>query len=91
MADRDTGHPAEWCIHYRYNRDAHKPEDNTCKAGVRYDTFAGKRLFMPCFLDQFGRSKPDAPKCEHIRRPTKEEITANELGCETDGCAEWRE
>ena len=101
MADGEHGHPANWCVHYRYNRDARKPEDDTCKAGVRFDTFAGSKFHTrPCFLDDFGRSKPGAVPCASLRRPTAEEITANELEWERQfnllgvvqrGIKPWRE
>jgi hypothetical protein len=75
----DEGYAAGWCIHYRYNRNVNKPEDDTCEAGVRFDQFKGtKHDVRPCFLDDKGQSKPDALPCEHLRRPTTKEITLHE-------------
>ncbi len=72
----DAGYADGWCIHYRYNRDKKKPEDDTCEAGVRYDTFP-KFSSRPCYLDK-GKSKPDALPCDHLRVPTPKEITDHE-------------
>lgn len=33
---------------------------------------------QPCFLTDAGESKPDAMPCEHLRRPTPEEIGLHE-------------
>lgn len=82
----DPGYAPGWCIHYRYNRDPKTPAENTCEAGVRYDIFAPKEggpryPQQPCFLTDKGDSKPEAMPCEHLRRPTKEEIALHE---------EWR-
>lgn len=75
----DPGYAAGWCIHYRYNRNVKTPAQDTCEAGVRYDKFYGiKFAVRPCFLDDKGQSKPDALLCEHLRRPTKEEIGLHE-------------
>jgi hypothetical protein len=98
----DPGYAAGWCIHYRYNRDVKKPEDDTCEAGVRYDQFRGDgKSFktQPCFLDELGRSKPDALPCMAIRRPTTEEIAVhekwlegrmNQMGVVMKGIQPWR-
>ncbi|MDE2099566.1 MAG: hypothetical protein KGL39_20100 [Patescibacteria group bacterium] len=78
----DPGYAPGWCIHYRYNRDAKTPEENTCEAGVRYDSVQGglKPTFtaQPCFLTDKGESKPNALPCEKLRRPTPEEIAVHE-------------
>lgn len=100
----DPGYRGGWCIHYRYNRDAKTPEQNTCEAGVRYDSFAPKEggpryTVQPCFLDK-GQSKPDALPCEHLRRPTPEEMAASDkwsadrmsvLGTVMTGIKPWRD
>lgn len=70
----DLGYAAGWCIHYR---GIHKHD--SCEAGVPYSTFRGDNFLkrtacQPCFLDEKGNSKPGAVPCEHLRRPTKEEI-----------------
>jgi hypothetical protein len=92
----DPGYAAEWCIHYRFNRDAEKPEDDTCEAGVQYSTLGRPR---PCFLDE-GQSRPDAAPCTLLRRPTPEEIALHEkwveyrrglLGTVMKGIRPWRE
>ena len=70
----DPGYPAGWCIHYRAPRD----QVTSCEAGVEYATFhATKFERRPCFLDQRGQSKPGAVTCQHLRRPTPEEIAAH--------------
>ena len=74
------GYAANWCVRYRYNRDARKPEDDTCEAGVRYDSVRGPH--QPCFLDDFGESKPDDSNCAYIRRPAPEEIAAHKAWIE---------
>ena len=60
--------------------------------GVKFDE-------RPCFLDDKGNSKPNARPCEHLRRPTPEEIAANEewfqgrmntLRTVMLGISEWR-
>src|ERR1700682_5822130 len=68
----DPGYAAGWCIHYRYNRDVKEGAPDTCEAGVDYRQWHG--MAKPCFLTDKGESKPDAPPCEHIRRPTMDEI-----------------
>jgi hypothetical protein len=77
----DPGYAAGWCIHYRYNSRRKASEPDTCEAGVDYATFRNDRknlLHQPCFLTKTGESKPDALPCEHLRRPTPEEIAAHE-------------
>lgn len=76
----DPGYAAGWCIHYRYNREAKKPEDDTCEAGVQYSTFKGSKFGQrPCFLHkETGESSPDAWPCAQLRRPTPEEIAFHE-------------
>ena len=44
---------------------------NTAWHGVKFDN-------RPCFLDKQGNSKPDAHPCEHLRRPTADEIALAE-------------
>jgi hypothetical protein len=96
----DHGYAAGWCIHYRYNREVKKGEPDTCEAGVDYEVWRGighdKR---PCFLDKTGESRPDALPCEHLRRPTSEEIAAhgvwleaymNRMGAVMIAIAPWR-
>jgi hypothetical protein len=71
----DPGYSGTWCIHFR-----DQMRNETCEAGVAYDTFrTGGTPFkqQPCFLDK-GVSRPDALPCEHLRRPTPEEIAAHE-------------
>ena len=69
----DPGYRDGWCIHYR-SPGPH----GACEAGVPDERWHGT-LFgsKPCFLDK-GQSKPDALPCEHLRRPTPEEIQAHE-------------
>lgn len=99
----DPGYAAGWCIHYRYNRDAKKPEDDTCEAGVLYSTVrpqVGPTFkSQPCFLDEVGESKPGAGHCALLRRPTPEEIALHEkwadermglLGTVMKGIRPWR-
>lgn len=99
----DPGYAAGWCIHYRYNhdRDLQGGKPDTCEAGVDYKTFEGTKFpVRPCFLDKQGQSKPDALPCEHLRRPTPEEIAAHEkwlefrmdkLGTVMRGIKPWRD
>lgn len=100
----DPGYSAGWCIHYRGITGPRGEIVTSCEAGVEYATFRnaeGKRLAaqQPCFLDDHGRSKPGALHCEHLRRPTPEEIAAHEqwlagriekLGKAMLGIASWR-
>ena len=100
----DPGYAAGWCIHYRSNRvplgQTIKPEDDTCEAGVRFDTLRGTKFDQrPCFLDKSGESKPDAIPCPHLRKPTPAEIEAHEgwinermglLGTVMQGILPWR-
>jgi hypothetical protein len=91
----DPGYAAGWCIHFR---DASR--NTSCEAGVEYDAFRGTKFDRrPCFLDDAGQSKADALPCEHLRRPTAEEIAAHEAWLEGRlnkmrtvmvGIADWR-
>lgn len=74
----DPGYRAGWCVHYRYNRSPKTAEDDTCEAGVRYDSLPVAHATRPCFLDERGQSKSGAVHCDKLRRPTKEEIAAHE-------------
>ena len=73
----DSGYADGWCIHYRGT--VHGVE--SCEAGIHYKTAFRDRGVnfqnQPCFLVK-GESKPDAAHCEHLRRPTKEEIALHE-------------
>ena len=78
----DRGHRPRWCIHYRGIRGPRGEEVTSCKKGVEYSSFKnaeGKRLMaeQPCFLDENGNSQPGALPCEHLRRPTPDEIAQN--------------
>ena len=78
------GYRAGWCIHYRAPRGlgpGGKGSD-TCEAGVPFEKwrvgdFKTNFANQPCFLDDKGQSKPGAAHCEHLRRPTPEEIAAD--------------
>jgi hypothetical protein len=78
----DPGYRASWCIHYcapppLFGPDANKP--HLCEAGVQMEKWRGiSHDKRPCFLDKRGQSKPEATSCEHLRRPTAEEIAAHE-------------
>lgn len=99
----DEGYAPGWCIHYRYNRNAKKPEDDTCEAGVRYDTFHGEGKTyktQPCFLTEDGKSRPDAEPCACLRLPTAREIELHEewferqtnlMGTVMQGIRPWRD
>lgn len=51
----------------------------TCLKGVPGSRFPDDRLgSKPCFLAPDGESYPNALPCEHLRRPTPEEIDAYE-------------
>jgi hypothetical protein len=102
MAKRagDPGYAGGWCIHYRYNRNAMKPEDDTCEALVRYDTFPKSMYERPCYLTKTGESHPTAVPCALLRRPTPEEIKAHEewidvrmnrMGTVMKGIKPWRD
>lgn len=77
----DPGYRAGWCIHYRAPSGfgpGMKGHDD-CEAGVRFERWRGVgHDKQPCFLDKKGQSKPDALPCEHLRRPTPEEIEEHE-------------
>ena len=73
----DPGYRAGWCIHYRYNRGAKTPEENTCEAGVRYDTIDRIMAKSPCFIKP-GETAADRSPCAKLRPPTTEEIAAHE-------------
>lgn len=75
---------------------------DTCEAGVDYSTMDGVKFDQrPCFLDdKTGESKPSALPCEHLRRPTPEEIAAHQgwvaarmdqLGVVMKGIRPWRD
>lgn len=94
----DPGYAAGWCIHYRYQRNV-KSDEATCEAGVKYSTFP-KYSQRPCYLTDKGESKPDALPCEHLRRPTPEEIVLHEqwlnermntMGIVMEGIHDWRQ
>lgn len=74
----DPGYAGGWCIHYRT-----PSHHDTCEVGVPYSKWDGTKFGVrPCFLDsKTGESKPDAIPCEHLRRPTPEEIAAHEQWC----------
>lgn len=96
------GHRAGWCIHYRAPKIGtfgHGHED--CEAGVPFANFSGVKFDQrPCFLDkETGESNPGAVPCEHLRRPTPDEIAArkvwqdermNKLGVVMTGIMPWR-
>lgn len=92
----DPGYAAGWCIYYRSPASA-----DTCEAGVSFDTFHSTQFGeRPCFLDDKGCSKPGSLPCEHIRRPTAEEIRLHDewvgrrmwdFGIVMTGIQEWRE
>lgn len=76
----DLGYAPGWCIHYRYNRTPKRPEDDTCEAGIRFDSFTGDARTMarqPCFI-QPGQTAADRAPCEKLRPPTPEEIELHE-------------
>lgn len=74
------GYRDGWCIHYRAPKGwgpGSKGHD-TCEAGVPFERWKGATMkTQPCFLDH-GESHPEALPCEHLRRPTSEEIAAHE-------------
>lgn len=81
----DPGYAAGWCIHYLGISDGNGGTRTACEMGVEYSTFRGDgKSFkqQPCFLTDNGESKPDAMQCEHLRRPTREEIIAHEMWLE---------
>lgn len=75
----DPGYRAGWCIHYRGITGPDLKRVTTCEKGVEYSSFLkpGERRVLPCFLDDKGQSKPNSQPCEHLRRPTPEEIAAS--------------
>ena len=91
------GQKAGWCIHYVAPPHDMKAE-HICAAGVAMKQFQGSP--WPCFLDRkTGENKPDSAPCEHLRRPTREEIAAHEkwiserfdiLGTVITGIKPWR-
>lgn len=97
----DPGYKAGWCIHYRYNRGPKTPENDTCEAGVRFDTFNGDdRSFerRPCFIKP-DEQPSDRAHCPKLRPPTPEEISAHEAWLESrlntlttvmEGISGWR-
>jgi hypothetical protein len=75
----DPGYRAGWCIHYRAPGGYLGKGHDTCEAGVRFEIWRGiGHDKQPCFLDKAGKSKPDALVCEHLRRPTPQEIEEHE-------------
>lgn len=75
----DPGYRGGWCIHYRGISDGKGGTVTTCEKGVEYSTFRpGGFHRQPCFLTKTGESKPDVQPCEHLRRPTPDEIAAHE-------------
>ncbi len=86
MAKRpgDPGQAAGWCIHYTAPpriKLGGGEAPHICAAGVNLgETFKGTKFAVrPCFLDQVtGESQPDALPCQHLRRPTPEEIALHE-------------
>lgn len=78
----DPGYAAGWCIHYRGISDGKGGRITSCEKGVEYSTFEPRNR-QPCFLTEDGKSKPDALTCEHLRRPTTEEINLHETWLET--------
>lgn len=74
----DPGYAAGWCIHYRASHGGETFTD--CEAGVPFEKWNGTKFATrPCFLDEKGQSKPDAMPCEHLRRPTPDEIADHEV------------
>lgn len=81
----DPGYAAGWCIHYSGISDGKGGWVTSCEKGVEYSTFRGEGKthgMQPCFLTEKGESKPDALPCEHLRRPTPEEIAEHETWIE---------
>lgn len=100
----DPGYAAGWCIHYRGITGRNGESITSCEKGVEYSTFkengTGFTHRAPCFLTDKGDSKPDAMPCEHLRRPTQEEIAQHEFWFDErmkkqiavmTGIASWRE
>lgn len=98
----DPGYAGGWCIHYRPSKIGAVNGHDDCEAGVLHSTFDGVPFAKrPCFLEQkTGASKPDAITCEHLRRPTREEIAAHEgwvktrfdqFGTVMSGIRPWRD
>lgn len=73
----DPGYAAGWCIHYLGISDGKGGWRAACEKGIEYKTF-DPRSRQPCFLTKAGESKPDALPCQHLRRPTPEEIAEHE-------------
>jgi hypothetical protein len=103
MSKRNSpGHRAGWCIHYTAPpRYVDKDQTWKCDAGIDMEAVwhGVKFAERPCFLDKKGNSKPEARPCPHLRRPTPEEIAADEAWTEQRidrlrtvmvGIAEWR-
>lgn len=98
----DPGYPAQWCIHYLGISDGKGGFRDACEAGVKYERWRGQGFDkQPCFLHKkTGESLPGALTCEHLRRPTKEEIAAHEgwakartdrMGIVMRGIRPWRD
>ena len=102
MEKKWPGHRAGWCIHYCASPPHYKKDQSwICGAGVDMrKTWNGVKFDKrPCFLDDEGNSKLDAMPCEHLRRPTSEEIAEHEAWCEARmdnlrvvmiGISDWR-
>jgi hypothetical protein len=98
----DRGQKPGWCIHYRAPKiGGFGNGHDDCEAGVPFKTFEGVPFdYRPCFLDKdTGESKPVAVPCQHLRRPTPEEIATNrawrdgrmaKLGTVMTGIMPWR-
>jgi len=98
----DPGYPAQWCIHYRGISDGRGGFNDSCEAGVKYERWKGIGFDkQPCFLHKkTGESLAGAATCEHLRRPTKEEIALHEqwlrqrmdrMGVLMTGISPWRD
>ena len=87
-------------VHPLPSVESRRERHDDCEAGVPYSMFDGTRFDVrPCFLDN-GQSKPNALHCEHLRRPTADEIAAHDkwmagrlsrLGTVMTGIKAWRE
>ncbi len=77
----DPGYAPGWCIHYLGISDGKGGFRTKCEKGIEYSIFkepgTGFTGRAPCFLNDRGESKPGAMPCEHLRRPTPDEISAH--------------
>lgn len=99
----DHGYAGGWCIHYRAPKIGNWGNGHVdCEAGVLFATFDGTKFDQrPCFLNkETGESKMGALPCEHLRRPTHDEIAAheewvaarmNKFGVVMTGIRPWRD